>query len=102
MSKEIFLIDKDKIVESLENFVKSFCGDDVENYTDLIEGVNYAIAEISVTEPKAKIYEEPETAYWIPTYGNVKCSNCGNVKDNRNVGPATHYCDYCGKKIIKR
>lgn len=58
MIKEIDLIDKDNIVEKLEGFVKSFCGDDVEKYTDLIEGVNYAIAEISVTKPKAKIFEE--------------------------------------------
>lgn len=61
MIKEIDLIDKDNIIEKLESFVKSFCEDDVEKYTDLIEGVNYAIAEISVTKPKAKIFEEIES-----------------------------------------
>ncbi len=61
MIKEIDLIDKDDIVKKLENFVKSFCEDDMEKYTDLIEGVNYAIAEISVTKPKAKIFEEAES-----------------------------------------
>ena len=61
MIKEIDLIDKDDIVERLENFVKSFCEGDVEKYTDLIEGINYAIAEISVTKPKAKIFEEVES-----------------------------------------
>lgn len=61
MIKEIDLIDKDNIIKRLEDFVKSFCKDDVEKYTDLIEGVNYAIAEISVTKPKAKIFEEVES-----------------------------------------
>ena len=61
MIKEIDLIDKDNIVEKLEGFVKGFFGDDVEKYKDLIEGVNYAIAEISVTKPKAKIFEEVES-----------------------------------------
>lgn len=61
MIKEIDLIDKDNIVKRLENFVKSFCEDDMKKYTDLIEGVNYAIAEISVTKPKAKIFEKVET-----------------------------------------
>ena len=60
MIKEIDLIDKDYIIKRLENFVKSFC-DDKEKYTDLIEGVNYAIAEISVTKSKAKIFEEVES-----------------------------------------
>jgi hypothetical protein len=61
MIKEIDLIDKDDIVKKLEDFVKSFCDDDMEKYTDLIEGVNYAIAMISVTKPKAKIFEETES-----------------------------------------
>ena len=61
MIKEIDLIDKDNIVERLENFVKGYCADDMVKYRDLIEGVNYAIAEISVTKPKAKIFEETES-----------------------------------------
>lgn len=60
MIKEIELIDKNKIIKKLENFVKRFCEDDAETYKDLIEGVSYAIAEISVTKPKAKIFEEAE------------------------------------------
>lgn len=43
--------------------------------------------------------QEPKIGYWIPTYGNVKCSVCGNVKDSREVGKATHYCDFCGAKM---
>lgn len=60
MIKEIDLIEKDNIIERLESFVKSFCKDDEEKYKDLIEGVNYAIAEISVTKPRAKIFEFEE------------------------------------------
>lgn len=48
-----------------------------------------------------KQMQEQETAHWIPTYGNVKCSVCGSVKDSRNVGKATHYCDFCGAKMIE-
>ena len=61
MIKEIELIDKDNIVKRLKNFINKFCESDVEKYADLIEGVNYAIAEISVTKPKAKIFEEIES-----------------------------------------
>ena len=45
--------------------------------------------------------QEPKTGHWIPTYGNVKCSVCGSVKDSRNVGKATHYCDFCGAKMVE-
>ena len=61
MIKEIDLIEKDNIIKKLEDFVKSFCDDDIEKYTDLIEGVNYSIAMISVTKPRAKIFEEVES-----------------------------------------
>lgn len=44
--------------------------------------------------------QEPKIGHWIPTYGNVKCSVCGSVKDSREVGKATHYCDFCGAKMI--
>lgn len=43
--------------------------------------------------------QEPKIGHWIPTYGNVKCSVCGSVKDSREVGRATHYCDFCGAKM---
>lgn len=39
------------------------------------------------------------TGHWISIYGNVKCSVCGNIKDGRSVGKATHYCDFCGAKM---
>ena len=43
--------------------------------------------------------QEPKIGHWIPTYGNVKCSVCGSVKDSREVGKSTHYCDFCGAKM---
>jgi hypothetical protein len=43
--------------------------------------------------------QEPRKGHWIPTYGNVKCSVCGRVKDSRDVGKATHYCSKCGAKM---
>ena len=45
--------------------------------------------------------QEPKTGHWIPTYGNVKCSVCGSVKDSREVGKATHYCDFCGARMVE-
>ena len=48
-----------------------------------------------------ELKQEPKTGHWIPTYGNVKCSVCGSVKDSRDVGKATHYCDFCGAKMVE-
>lgn len=45
--------------------------------------------------------QEPKTGHWIPTYGNVKCSVCGSVEESRRVGKATHYCDFCGAKMVE-
>lgn len=45
--------------------------------------------------------QEPKTGHWMPIYGNVKCSICGSVKDSRDVGKATHYCDRCGAKMVE-
>lgn len=45
--------------------------------------------------------QEPRKGHWISTYGNVKCSVCGSVKDSRDVGKATHYCDFCGAKMVE-
>lgn len=45
--------------------------------------------------------QEPKTGHWIPTYGNVKCSVCGSVKESRRVGKATHYCDFCGARMVE-
>ena len=45
--------------------------------------------------------QEPKTGHWIPTYGNVKCSVCGRVKDSRDVGKATHYCSKCGAMMVE-
>lgn len=42
---------------------------------------------------------ERKTGKWIPSYGNVKCSVCGTVRDCREVGKATHFCPHCGAKM---
>jgi len=59
----------------------------------LDDDITCILEELPPIQPKAKVGK------WIPTYGNVKCSVCGNVKDSRNVGKATHYCDFCGAKM---
>lgn len=51
------------------------------------------LEELPPIQPKAKV------GRWISIYGNVKCSVCGNTKDGRSVGKATHYCDFCGAKM---
>ena len=48
---------------------------------------------------EAEEEQELRKGHWIPTYGNVKCSVCGSVKDSREVSKATHYCDFCGAKM---
>lgn len=50
-------------------------------------------------EQLPSVKQEPKTGHWIPTYGNVKCSVCGSVKESRRVGKATHYCDFCGARM---
>lgn len=59
----------------------------------LDDDITCILEELPPIQPKAKVGK------WIPTYGNVKCSICGNVKDGRSVGKATHYCDFCGAKM---
>jgi len=59
----------------------------------LDDDITCILEKLPPIQPKVKV------GHWIPTYGNVKCSVCGNVKDSRNVGKATHYCDFCGAKI---
>jgi len=59
----------------------------------LDDDITCILEELPPIQPKVKV------GHWIPTYGNVKCSVCGNVKDSRNVGKATHYCDFCGAKM---
>lgn len=68
----------DKAIKALENQCPS-------------KGVD--CEDCPANEPKTKVGK------WIPIYGNVKCSICGSVKDSRNVGKATHYCDFCGAKM---
>lgn len=65
------------------------------NYGTLLDIIRWVINLPSVTP------QEPKTGHWIPTYGNVKCSVCGSVKDSRDVGKATHYCDFCGAKMVE-
>jgi hypothetical protein len=68
------------------------CGKEWDGHTE--EDVTRLLSlEQEPIQPKTKVGK------WIPIYGNVKCSVCGNVKDSRNVGKATHYCDFCGAKI---
>jgi len=59
----------------------------------LDDDITCILENLPPIQPKVKV------GHWIPTYGNVKCSVCGNVKDSRNVGKATHYCDFCGAKM---
>lgn len=65
---------------------------DTENIEDLIVLITY----MDSVNP-----QESKTGHWIPTYGNVKCSVCGSVKESRRVGKATHYCDFCGAKMVE-
>lgn len=67
------------------------------------QAINYlfysGFSEEQINTIEQAFKQEPKTGYWIPTYGNVECSVCGSVKDSRNVGRATHYCDFCGAKM---
>ena len=40
-------------------------------------------------------------AKWVSNYGNVECSNCGHCEDAAHVGKATHYCSFCGARMIE-
>lgn len=60
MQKEIELIDKMKLVSQLENFTLSYKEQEREQFKDIIEGVDYAIAVIACTKPAAIIYKESE------------------------------------------
>ena len=59
------------------------------SFSDIYKKIN-ELPSITPIRPKG---------HWMPTYGNVKCSVCGSVKDSREVGRATHYCDFCGAKM---
>ena len=65
--------------------------DDTGNFEDVVYREDI--------EKAPSVTPQPKTGHWIPTYGNVKCSVCGSVKDSREVGKATHYCDFCGAKM---
>jgi hypothetical protein len=56
---------------------------------------------VALVQYQDTVQQEPKTGHWIPTYGNVKCSVCGSVKESRRVGKATHYCDFCGAKMVE-
>jgi hypothetical protein len=71
------------------NFLKGYLDEEV--YTEKCRNAH----EMAI---KA-LEQEPKIGHWIATYGNVKCSVCGSVKDSREVGRATHYCDFCGAKM---
>ena len=80
-------------IQAMQNKAKKLTNEDT------INGLCGAVAILfdmpSVTP------QEPRKGHWIPTYGNVKCSVCGSVKDSREVGRATHYCDFCGAKMVE-
>lgn len=64
-----------------------------EDSKECYHEIKKTIEAFPPVQPKAKVGK------WISIYGNVKCSICGNVKDGRSVGKATHYCDFCGAKM---
>ena len=69
------------------------------------QAINYLLSsgfsEEQINTIEQAFKQEPKTGHWIPTYGNVECSVCGSVKDSRNIGKATHYCDFCGAKMVE-
>lgn len=84
------------------------CGDTISRQAvlDALE-MSYLKSEIDdLTYQRIKklppVKQEPKIGHWIPTYGNVKCSVCGSVKESRRVGKATHYCDFCGAKMVEQ
>jgi hypothetical protein len=56
---------------------------------------------VALVQYQDTVQQEPKTGRWMPTYGNVKCSVCGSVKESRRVGKATHYCDFCGARMVE-
>ena len=69
------------------------------------QAINYLLSsgfsEEQINTLEQAFKQESKVGYWIPTYGNVECSVCGSVKDSREVGKATHYCDFCGAKMVE-
>lgn len=70
----------------------------VLNGTPLPEGAEILTAE-AYSDLCLRASQERKTGKWIPSYGNVKCSVCGTVRDCREVGKATHFCPHCGAKM---
>ena len=54
---------------------------------------------VSIVNELPSVTPTHKKGHWIPTYGDVKCSVCGNFKSGRDVGRATHYSDFCGAKM---
>jgi len=87
----------------LEQEPKEITLEDVKGYCkqrSLTIITNELYHELTHSKIKA-LEQEPKIGHWIATYGNVKCSICGRVKDSRDVGKATHYCDRCGAKMVE-
>jgi len=90
---------REEVIKVINNHLEHWKRLVREKICDETEGAE----TISAFEIAIKVLEQkPKIGYWIPTYGNVKCSICGNVKDSRDVGKATHYCDFCGAKMESR
>ena len=64
----------------------------VETYKELLKECYKVLPSVT---------PQPRKGHWIPTYGNVECSVCGSVKDSRDIGKATHYCDFCGAMMVE-
>ena len=88
---------REEAIEELEILKEEYWADDgygheTEQYNNTMFALDMAIEVLK---------QEPRKGKWISTHGNVKCSVCGSVKDRRDVGKATHYCDFCGAKMVE-
>ena len=97
----------EEIIENLETISKALeqepSGDLISRQAvlDLIADYDLSMGQVvkGIHALPSVNPQEPKTGHWIPTYGNVKCSVCGSVKESRRVGKATHYCSFCGAKM---
>ena len=42
-----------------------------------------------------------KTGHWVRSYGNCMCSECGHTEEARRIGKATHFCSFCGAKMVE-
>ena len=98
-------ISRDSAIKALDYDIESFeFKSGVSKHMDDIAKLLNTIYEIQVNNIKALTSvtpQEPRKGHWIPTYGNVECSVCGHTEEARCVGKATHYCSFCGAKMVE-